>query len=80
MNLSTYIGGKTSKTEILPGFCKIEHGSGSDGMLPCYRGLIWLGRARRAGGAPVTIMESFDKTIVLFRFLCKLQKKTLKNF
>ena len=20
----------------------------------CYRGLIWLGRARRAGGAPVT--------------------------
>ena len=45
------IGGKTGKTAVLPGFCKIERG-GSGGAPPCYRGLIWLGRARSADGAP----------------------------
>ena len=38
------IGGKTGKTAVLPGFCKIECGSG--------RGLIFLGRVHWAGGAP----------------------------
>ena len=46
------IGGKTGKTAVLPGFCKIEHGN-SGGAPPCYRGLIWVGRACRADGDPV---------------------------
>ena len=29
------IGGKTGKTLVLPGFCKIERGGGSDGAPPC---------------------------------------------
>ena len=37
------IGGKTGKTVVLPGFCKIEHGGGSGGAPPYYRGLTWLG-------------------------------------
>ena len=44
------IEGKTGKTAVLPGFCKIEHGGG--GAPACYRGLFWLGRVRRASGAP----------------------------
>ena len=39
------IGGKTSKTAVLPGFFKIEHGGG--GAPTCYRGPIWLRCARR---------------------------------
>ena len=46
------IEGKTGKTGVLPGFCKIEWGGGSGCVLPCFRGLIWLGRARRASGTP----------------------------
>ena len=45
------IGGKTGKTVVLPGFCKIERGSSSSAPL-CYRDLIWLGGACCAGGAP----------------------------
>ena len=46
------IGGKTSKTAVLPGFCKVERGgSGSRGTPPYYGGLTWPMRARRAGGA-----------------------------
>ena len=33
------IRGKTSKTAVLPRFCKIEHGSSSGDMPPCYGGL-----------------------------------------
>ena len=44
------IGGKTGKTAVLPGVCKIE--CGSDGTPPCYVGLIWLGRVSRIGGTP----------------------------
>ena len=33
------IGGKTGKTAVLPGLCKIERGGAA-----VYRGLIWLGR------------------------------------
>ena len=40
------IGGKTGKTAVLPGFCKIERGGG------CYRGLICHGPVHQAGGAP----------------------------
>jgi hypothetical protein len=43
------IGGKTGKTADLPKFCKIER---VGGVLPCYRGFTWLGRACHAGGAP----------------------------
>ena len=35
------VGGKTSKTSVLPCFCKIEHGSG--GTSPCYRVLSGFG-------------------------------------
>ena len=45
------IGGKTGKTLVLPEFCRIELVGGSGGAPPCYRGLIWLGRVHRAGGA-----------------------------
>ena len=34
------IEGKTSKTAILPGFGKLEHGAP-----PCCRGLLWLEHA-----------------------------------
>jgi hypothetical protein len=44
------LGGKTSKTQVLPRFCKIERGSG--GTPPHYRGLFWLGLARPTSGAP----------------------------
>ena len=40
-------GSKTSKTAVLTGFCKIERGGSSGSAPPCYRGLIWLGRAPR---------------------------------
>ena len=43
------MGGKTGKTPVLPGFCKIERGSG--GTPPCYGGLTLHVGARRAGGA-----------------------------
>ena len=33
------IGGKTGKTVVLPGFCKIEQGGGRGDMPTCYRGL-----------------------------------------
>ena len=46
------IGGKTGKTRVLPGFCKLECGTGSGATPPCNRGLIWLGLACCAGGAP----------------------------
>ena len=35
------VGGKTGKTTVLPGFCKIERGGGSGGALPYYVGLSW---------------------------------------
>ena len=47
------VGGKTGKTAVLPGFCKIEHGGGSGGAPQNYGGLTWPVRARRAGGAVV---------------------------
>ena len=47
------IGGKTGKTAVLPGFCKIECGScSSNGALPCYR----LGHAHHPHSAPASIM------------------------
>ena len=46
------IGGKTGKTAVLPGFCKIERGGGSGGVPLCYRGLTWLGCAGCASGNP----------------------------
>ena len=49
------IGGKTSKTAVLPGFCKIEHGSG---VHLCYRGLIWLWHVCPAVGAPLMRLKS----------------------
>ena len=39
------IGGKTRKTAVLLGFCKIEHGGSSCSLLPCYGGLSYFGRA-----------------------------------
>ena len=33
-------GGKTSKTAVLPGFCKIERDDSSGGPPPCYRSLV----------------------------------------
>ena len=33
------VGGKTSKTAILPGFSKIERGGGSGDVPHCYGGL-----------------------------------------
>ena len=47
------IGGKTGKTEVLPGFWKIERSGSSGGAPLCYRGLIWPGQGSCAGGAPV---------------------------
>ena len=32
------IGGKTGKTVVLPGFCKIESGGGNGGVPPCIGG------------------------------------------
>ena len=46
------IGGKTGKTAVLSGFCKIEYGDGRDGDPLCYWVLIWLGCAGCASGAP----------------------------
>ena len=46
------IRGKTGKTVVLRRFCKIEHGGGSGGALPSYRGIIWLGCTGHASGAP----------------------------
>ena len=40
------IQGKTSKTAVLPWFCKIKHSGGSDGTLPCYGGLSLPVRVR----------------------------------
>ena len=51
------IGGKTGKTAVFPGFCKIECGGSSDAS-PCYRGLIWLGHVRH-GVAPLKSIASF---------------------
>ena len=42
------IGGKTSKTEVLPWFCKKECGGGSGGRPPCYGGLSLPGPECRA--------------------------------
>ena len=52
------IGGKTGKTVVLPGFCKIELGGSSDGAA-CYRGLIWLGGAR-ISGVPLLSPGSYE--------------------
>ena len=51
------IGGKTSKTAVLPRFCKIECGGGSSGAPPCYGGLNLPGRACHAGGTPVYTVQ-----------------------
>ena len=48
-NLRGTIGGKTGKTSVLPGFSKIECGSG--GAPHSYGGLTYPRRVRRAGGA-----------------------------
>ena len=56
------IGGKAGKTAVLPGFFKIEYSSGA--VQPCYRGLIWLGRACRAGGAPVKKLENSGHSVI----------------
>ena len=56
------IGGKTSKTAVLPWFCKIGHGGGSSDAPPCYGGLSLPGHARRAGCAP--------ELTVLIHILC----------
>ena len=45
------VGGKTSKTPVLPEFSKIESGGGSSGALHFYGGLTYPGRAWRAAGA-----------------------------
>ena len=47
------IGAKTSKTVVLPEFCKTER---SGGAPPCYRGLIWLEQARRASSTPSLVV------------------------
>ena len=49
------IGGKTCKTMVLPGFCKIECGGDSGSAPPCYRGLILLGPVCRADGTPAQL-------------------------
>ena len=33
------VGGKTGKTAVLPGFCKIEHGAGSGRVIGVLPGL-----------------------------------------
>jgi hypothetical protein len=51
INASGAIGGKTGKTAVLPGFCKIEHSGGSGGALSNYGGLTLPVRGHRASSA-----------------------------
>ena len=68
------IGGKTGKTAVLPGFCKIERSS--SGVLLCYRGLILLGHVCRSGGAPESTKFFLKKS----RYnIIKIEKRHLEK-
>ena len=60
------VGGKTSKTSVLPQFSKIE---GGGGMLQCYGGLTSPGRARHAGGAAVSYAILTYQLVVYMGFI-----------
>ena len=55
------VGGKTSKTLVLPGFSKIEWGSASNGAPHCYGGLSKSGQVSSANG---TAGPSFGMTFL----------------
>ena len=87
------IGAKTSKTVVLPEFCKTER---SGGAPPCYRGLIWLEQARRASSTPALVVmpklkfksrmgsirgvqKGFIEEVSWPSQICNPAKKNLKN-